>query len=53
MLDRFKIKVKSLPNQADRMEFVGQIADDFNRLMGERKSHMDRELRKIQGWLNA
>lgn len=53
MLDRFKMKVKSLPNQADRMEFVGQIADDFNRLMGERKAYMDGELRKIQGWLNA
>jgi hypothetical protein len=51
--DRFKSRVKSLPNQKDRMEFVGQIARNFNRLMDERRNYMDGELRKIQGWLDA
>lgn len=53
MRDRFKQKIKSLPNQEDRMEFVKQIATDFNRLMAEQREYMDQELRKIQGWLNA
>ena len=53
MTDRFKMKIKSLPDQADRMKFVRKIALDFNRLMSEKRGYMDQELRKIQGWLNA
>lgn len=51
--DRFLGKRKSLPNQKDRMEFVGKIATDFDRLMTKERAYMDRELRKIQGWINA
>lgn len=51
--DRFTGAKKSLPNKDDRMEFVAQIAKDFNRLMSKYRPYMEDELRKIQGWLNA
>lgn len=44
---------KTLPNSKDRMEYVGQIARDFNNLMAKRRDYMDRELLKIRGWLSA
>ncbi|MFZ6751593.1 DUF2515 family protein [Undibacterium sp. Ren11W] len=53
VIDRFIGKNKSLPNEGDRMNFVADIARDFNRLMFEKRSYMEAELRKIQGWLNA
>ena len=51
--DRFKSGIKSLPNQSDRMDFVRDIARDFNRLMSGKRKYMEQELRKIQGWLSA
>lgn len=33
VIDQFKKPEKSLPNKRDRMEFVGKIAGDFNKLM--------------------
>ena len=47
------MKIKSLPDQAAKMEFVREIALDLKRLMSEKRGYMDQELRKIQGWLNA
>jgi hypothetical protein len=44
---------KSLPNPDDRMEYVNQIAKDYNDLMSRDRAYMDGELRKIRGWLNA
>jgi hypothetical protein len=44
---------KSLPNPVDRMEYVNQIAKDYNDLMSRDRAYMDGELRKIRGWLNA
>lgn len=44
---------QSLPNPEDRMKYVSRIADDFNRLMNEDRSYMEKELRVIRGWLNA
>ncbi len=52
-MDKYFGKRASLPNQVDRMRFVGQIADDFNQLMTDRRSYMDGELRKIHQWMNA
>lgn len=43
----------SLPNPKDRMKYVGEIAEDFNRLMADQRSYMETELRKIRGWLSA
>jgi hypothetical protein len=39
---------KSLPNPDDRMEYVGQIARDFHRLMQNQRAYMERELLKIR-----
>jgi len=44
---------QSLPNQEDRMAYVGQIANRFNDLMSNRRAYMNDELSKIRGWLNA
>lgn len=44
---------QSLPNAVDRMKYVDEIAKNFNDLMTERRTHMDAELQKIRGWLNA
>ncbi|MBC7701642.1 hypothetical protein [Aquabacterium sp.] len=44
---------KNLPNPEGRMSYVGRIADNFNDLMANRRSYMEGELRKIQGWMNA
>lgn len=44
---------KSLSSPKDRMFYVGEIAKDFNDLMAKKRSYMETELRKIQGWLNA
>lgn len=44
---------QSLPNPVDRMVYVARIAEDFNRLMTERRAYMEGELHKIRGWLNA
>jgi hypothetical protein len=44
---------KSLPNPADRMDFVALIAEDYNRLMEKKRSYMEGELQKIRGWFNA
>ena len=43
----------NLPDPDDRMAYVGQIADDFNRLMDSKRSYMEGELQKIRGWINA
>ena len=43
----------SLPNQADRMAYVAQIAKRFNELMADDRRYMEGELQKIRGWLNA
>ncbi len=51
--DRFMGKRHSLPNQAERMVFVGRIAKDFNRLMDTRRAYMEKELRKIHSWMSA
>lgn len=46
---------KSLGNTTDRMEFVGRIAKQFNKLMLSHKyaPHMLSELKKIRGGLDA
>ena len=44
---------KSLPNPNDRMEYVGQIAKQFNSLMSKQRSYMEQQLRIIHGWMNA
>jgi hypothetical protein len=53
MLDRFSGTDKSLPNEDDRMEFVGKIAGDFHRLMNKQKSFLEAELKKIMKWIDA
>jgi hypothetical protein len=53
LAEQFIGKNKSLPNAADRMEFVEQIAKKFNWLMSTRQAYMEGELRKIEHWLNA
>ena len=46
---------KSLGSTTDRMEFVGRIAKQFNKLMLSPKygPHMLSSLKNIRGWLNA
>jgi hypothetical protein len=39
---------QSLPNTTDRMSFVSDIADDFNRLMSTKRSYMEGELKKFR-----
>jgi hypothetical protein len=51
--NRYAGRQKNLPNQDDRMEYVGQIAKDFHHLMQTRRAYMEGELQKIRGWLNA
>lgn len=51
--DRFFGARKSLTDPTDRMEFVADISDEFNKLMSKRLPYMEGELRKIQAWLNA
>ena len=51
--DRFFGTRKVFTDTDDRMEFVGEIAEKFNKLMDKSRPHMDGELRKIQAWLNA
>ncbi|MGJ9419482.1 DUF2515 family protein [Massilia sp. CMS3.1] len=53
LMDRLSGPTKSLPNKSDRMNFVAEIAADFDRLMRTKRSFMEDELRKICGWLNA
>lgn len=43
----------SLPNPADRMKYVSEIADKFHNLMTTRRAYMDREISTIQGWIGA
>ena len=43
----------SLPNPADRMVYVGEIAERFNDLMANQRPYMDGELQKIRAWINA
>ena len=44
---------RALPNPDDRMDFVGHIAEDFNRLMRKKRKYIEGELSKIRNWLNA
>lgn len=53
IIKRFSGQIQSLPDRDDRIRFVGQIADDFNRLMGQRRQYMERELAKILVWTKA
>ena len=53
LVDRFLKPKQSLPNAIDRMNFVNDIADDFNRLMSTKRAYMEGELRKISAWLTA
>ena len=55
VLDWMGGSTKSLGNVGDRMEFVGRIARQFNKLMFSPKygPYMISELKKIRGWLNA
>lgn len=53
MAERFFGDRKSLPNAADRMEFVESIAKQFNHLMQTRRDYMEAELRKIRTWTAA
>lgn len=51
--ERFFGERKSLPNAADRMEFVENIAKQFNHLMQTRRDYMEAELHKIRTWMAA
>lgn len=51
--DRVTGATASLPNETDRMVYVGQIAKKFNGLMENQRSYMEGELQKIRGWLSA
>ncbi len=53
MTDQFLGGRQSLPNAADRMKFVEQIAKKFNFLMSAKRAYMEGELRKIMQWLTA
>ena len=53
LADQFSGTSKSLPNQDDRMVFVGQIAKKFNLLMSTKHSYVESELRKIANWVKA
>lgn len=53
ILDRFTGQIQSLPNPTQRIEFVAQIARQFNRLMATRRSYMEGELKKIMHWMHA
>jgi hypothetical protein len=44
---------KSLPKPVDRMEYVNQIAEDYNGLMQNNRAYMEAELQKIRAWRNA
>ena len=50
---RFLGSRDSLPNPDDRMKFVAEIAADFHRLMEQKRSYMEAELKKIQIWVSA
>lgn len=53
VLERFSKAKQSLPNVTDRLSFVSDIADDFNRLMSTKRSYMEGELKKILTWLTS
>ena len=53
MTERFFGERKSLPNATDRMEFVGNIAKQFNQLMLSKREYMEGELQKIKNWMTA
>jgi hypothetical protein len=53
LMDRLLGAKKDLTNQEDRMEFVDEIARKFNKLMSRKRSYMDGELRRIQGWMGS
>jgi hypothetical protein len=54
-VDWLKGSSKSLANVEDRMQFVRDIAKQFNKLMADkkRKAELEANLLKLQGWLNA
>lgn len=39
-----------LEDVRSRMDWIVLAAEQFHRLMGERREHMERELRTIAGW---
>lgn len=51
--DQFFGKRKSLPNVQDRMRFVGTIAQDFDKLMKQKRTYMRQQLQEIRGWQSA
>ncbi|UZG44885.1 DUF2515 family protein [Caldimonas thermodepolymerans] len=51
--DRATGPKRSLPNPRDRMSYVREIAARFDRLMNERRTHMESVLQTIRGWINA
>ena len=53
VVERFTGQMKSLPDARDRMNFVSQIAKDFNNLMTNKRTYMEGELQKILKWMNA
>jgi hypothetical protein len=53
VLDRFSRAKQSLPNTTDRMSFVSDIADEFNRLMSTKRTYMEGERKKISAWLTS
>jgi hypothetical protein len=53
IIDQIKGTKKSLANEADRMEFVQQIARKFNDLMAKELPLMEEQLRRIAEWTRS
>ena len=52
-LDQLTGTSQSLPNRVDRMIFVSQIAQKFNKLMLTKRSYVESELKKIEKWVSS
>ena len=50
---RVQMSEGDLYDETDRMEFIGSIAKQYHKLMGERESYMEGQIKTIATWSNA
>ena len=47
---RVQMTKDDLFNESDRMEFIKKIADQYHKLMGDKKDYMEQEIETISTW---
>lgn len=50
---RVQMTKGDLFNESDRMEFIKKIADQYHKLMGDKKDYMEQEIETISTWKNT